>query len=55
VDEKGNAHNVKVIKSANPELSARVVSEVQRTQFKPGTLDNKPVPVDMELVVSVQR
>jgi TonB family protein len=55
VDENGNAHNVRVVKSANPELGARVVSQVQRAQFKPGTLDSKPIPVDMELVVSVQR
>jgi hypothetical protein len=55
VDANGNAHNFKIVKSANPELSARVVSEIGRAHFKPGTLDNKAIPVDMELVVTVQR
>jgi TonB family protein len=55
VDENGNARNVKIVKSANPELSAHVVTEVERAHFKPGTLDDKAIAVDMELVVSVQR
>jgi TonB family protein len=55
VDEKGNAQNIRVVKSANPELDARVVSQVSQSHFRPGTLNDHAIPVDMNLVVKVQR
>lgn len=55
VDEKGNAKNVHVVKSANPELDARVVTAVLQSHFRPATLDHQPIAVDMDLTVSVVR
>jgi TonB family protein len=55
VDAKGNAQNVRVVQSANPELDARVVTAVRRSSFHPATVDNHAVPVKVDLVVSVQR
>jgi len=55
VDEKGNAQNVRIVKSANPELDARVVTAVLQSHFRPATLDHQPIAVDMDLTVSVKR
>jgi TonB family protein len=55
VDEKGNAQNVHVLKSANPELDSRVIAAVLQSHFHPATLDHKAIAVDMDLTVSVQR
>jgi TonB family protein len=55
VDEKGNAKNVRVVKSANPTLDARVVTAVLQSHFRPATLDHQAIAVDMDLTVSVLR
>ena len=55
VDEKGNAQNVKVVKSVNPSLDARVVAAVLQSHFRPATLNHQPIAVDMDLTVSVKR
>jgi TonB family protein len=55
VDEKGNAQNVRVVKSVNPELDSRVVTAVLRSRFRPAKLDNQAIPVDVALTVKVQR
>jgi TonB family protein len=55
IDEKGNASNVRVVQSASPELDARVVSAVRQAYFHPARLDNRAVPVAIDLVVVVQR
>ena len=55
VDEKGNAQNVRVVKPANPELDSKVVAAVLQSHFRPGTLNSHAIPVDLDLVVKVQR
>ena len=55
VDEKGNARNIRVVKSANPELNTRVVQAISQAHFHPATLDRQPVPVDINLTVKVQQ
>jgi TonB family protein len=55
VDEKGNAQHVHVVKSANPELDARVVTAVLQSHFRPATLNHQPIAVDLDLTVSVKR
>jgi TonB family protein len=55
VDEKGNAQNVKVVKSVNPDLDSRVVAAVLQSHFQPAKLDNKAIPVDVNLVFTVKR
>lgn len=55
VDEKGNAKNVRVVRSANPDLDYRVVQAVRQSHFRPAKLDNQAIAVDVDLVVQVQR
>ena len=55
VDETGQPRNVKVVKSSNPYWDARVVDAVQKSHFKPGKVDNTPIPVDMNLTVNIAR
>lgn len=53
VDSNGQPQNIKVIKPANPYWDARVVDAVQKSHFRPGTVDNTPIPVEMTLTVTV--
>jgi hypothetical protein len=55
VDEKGNAHNVQVLKPFNFDLAQRVVAAVEKFHFRPATLDSQAIPVEMHLTVVVQR
>jgi TonB family protein len=55
VDSRGNAQNVRVVKSIYPDLDARVVAAARQLHFHPAKLDNQPVAVNMDLVVNVQR
>ena len=55
VDSNGLPQNVKVVKSSNPFLDARVVDAIQKSHFRPGTVDETPIPVEMNLTVSVAR
>jgi TonB family protein len=54
VDEKGKAHDIEIIKSINPELDAPVVAAVRNFRFRAATLDNRAVPVSMNLTVRIQ-
>jgi TonB family protein len=53
VDANGQPQNVKVVKPANPYWDARVVDAVQKSHFRPGTVSNTPIPVEMDLTVTV--
>jgi TonB family protein len=55
VDENGNAQNVQIAKSFNNDLDARVVAAVQKFHFRPASLDNQKIPVELKLTVVVQR
>jgi TonB family protein len=55
VDEKGNAQNVRVVQSANPNLDSRVIEGVQKSHFRPARLDHQNIPLDVNLVVEVNR
>ena len=54
VDPQGNAHNLRVVKSVNPDLDARVIAAVSQSHFRPAKLDNQAIPYDLNLVVQVQ-
>ncbi len=55
VDEKGTPQNIQVVKSYSPFWDARVVDAVRQFRYRPGTVDNKPVAVDMNMTVNVAR
>ena len=53
VDSSGKAQDVKVVKSSNPYWDARVVDAIQKSHFRPGKVDNTPIPVEMNLTVTL--
>ena len=55
VDTKGQAQDVKVVKSMNPYWDARVVEAIQNSHFRPGKLDNQVIPVEMNVTVDIQK
>jgi TonB family protein len=55
VDTDGKAENIKIVKPSNPYLDARIVEAIQKAHFRPGTVDDTPTPVDMNLTVVVDR
>lgn len=55
VDEKGAVQDAQVVKSLNPQLNAPVLAAVRNFRFRPATLDKQAVPIDMNLVIQVQR
>ena len=55
VNAKGEPENIQVVKSVSPFIDARVVETVSNFHFRPGTIDNQPTAVDLNLTVSVAR
>jgi TonB family protein len=55
VDEKGYARDAHVVESVSPQVDAQVLRVVNDFRFRPATLDQQPIAVDMELTVHVQR
>jgi TonB family protein len=55
VDEKGQPQNIQVVKSCSPFIDARVIETVSQFHFRPGTIDNQPTAVDLNLTVNVAR
>ncbi len=55
INEKGQPENIQVTKSFSKFWDARVIDTVREFHFKPGTVDNEPTPVDMNLVVNITR
>jgi len=55
VDEKGVPQNIQVVKPYNLFWDARVVDAVRQFHYHPGTIDNQPVAMDMNLTVNIAR
>jgi len=55
VNAKGQPENIQVTKSYSKFWDARVIEAVREFHFKPGTVDNEPTPVDMNLVVNITK
>jgi TonB family protein len=54
VDQQGQAHVMKIVKSANPELDNRIVTAVQQSRFHPATLNHQAITMGMDLTVVVK-
>ena len=54
VDKTGKPSDLKVAESAGTELDEEVLNAVSQYRFKPGTLDNQPteVPVNLEIIIN---
>jgi TonB family protein len=55
VDENGTPQNIHVVKSYNPFWDARVLEAVRQFHYRPGTVDNQPVAIDMNLTINIAR
>lgn len=55
VDENGQPQNIRVVNSYDAYLDEYVVNAVRQFRFRPATLDNQTVPVDLKLNVEVER
>jgi TonB family protein len=53
VNAKGQPEDIHVIKSFSPFVDARVVETVGKMRFRPGTIDDQPTAVDLNLTVNV--
>lgn len=54
VNSEGSTQNVKILKSVNPTVDARVLSAVRAFHFSPAQLDGEAVPMEMNLVIHFQ-
>lgn len=55
VNEEGRTENVRLVKSVNPKVDEQILNAARDFRFRPGMLDDQPVPVDLQLTVLVQR
>jgi len=55
VDKNGAPEDIQVVRSLNASWDASVVSAVRQFRFRPGTIDNQPIPVDVNLTVTIAR
>jgi Gram-negative bacterial TonB protein C-terminal len=55
VDESGTPQDVHIVKGINPFWDARIAETVRKFHYRPGTIDAKPIPVDMNLTITIAR
>jgi Gram-negative bacterial TonB protein C-terminal len=55
VDEQGVPQDIQVVRGINPFWDARVVDAVRQFHYRPGSIDSKPIPVDMNLTINIVR
>lgn len=55
VDETGSLHDVRVVSSASPAAAIQALKAAHQFKFAPAQLDGRPVPIDLELRIMVQR
>jgi len=55
VNENGVPENIQVTKGINALLDSKVVEAVSRLHYRPGTIDDKKIPVDMNLTVIISK
>jgi TonB family protein len=53
VDPNGKPSDLKIVQSVNPIMDKNVLAAVSQYRFTPGTLDNQPtaIPVNLEVVI----
>lgn len=55
LDATGSPNNIQVVQPITQSVDARVVEAVRQFRWTPAVLDNQAIPLDMKLVVEVQR
>ena len=54
LDETGTPTHVQLVQSVNPAVDGKVMKAVRDFRWSPAVLDNKTIPVDVNLIVQVQ-
>lgn len=55
VDEKGEPRDIRVVQGYDILWNARAVDAVSRLHYRPAMLDNQPIPMGMNLVITLAR
>lgn len=55
VGEDGKAHDVRLLRSINQTIDERVLNAVKQYEFKPASLDNENISINMTLHVRFER
>lgn len=53
IDEKGQPREIRVVQGYNVLWNARALDAVSKLHYRPATLDNQPVSVPMNLVITL--
>ena len=53
VDQNGVPQDIQVVKSLNHAWDANVIDAVRQFRFSPGSIDNRPIPVKLNLTVTI--
>ena len=52
VRQNGKPDTIEILRSLDPELDGQAIDALQQWEFKPGTLDGKPVNVSVNIVMT---
>jgi hypothetical protein len=55
LDADGTPSDVQVVRPLSPEADGRIVAAVRELRWTPALLDNQKIPINLNLVVQVQR
>jgi len=55
VDEEGVPENIQVTKSLNPIWDSQVVEAVSKLHYRPASIDDEKIPVDMNMTVVITK
>jgi hypothetical protein len=53
VDETGHTRNIQIVKGSDPYWNARVANAVQNLHYRPASMNNEPVAMDVTLNVTI--
>jgi outer membrane biosynthesis protein TonB len=54
IDQDGTAQVIQVVDSSNPAINGPVIDAVRQFRFSPAKLDNQPIPIDMNMILTVE-
>lgn len=55
LDQTGSPSNIEVVQPISQQVDARVVAAVRQFRWSPAILDNQAIPLQVNLIVEVQR
>lgn len=55
LDQTGSPGNIEVVQPLSQQVDARVVAAVRQFRWSPAILDNQAIPLQVNLIVEVQR